>query len=153
VTARKRFFLILTPGFLTSARRWRRRTLTSDRRNSIRFACFESFFKPWGLIKLFRINLLAHFVSISNVVMETVKLTKKKTKKNHYFTNEVEAFFSFSLLCFKIALILIDTVERIGLVAFTMMSNGLNDEAADLSQRHKSDDSTLSSRTCSFEGQ
>jgi hypothetical protein len=44
-------------------------------------------------------------------------------------------------------------VERIGLVAFTVMSNGLKDEAADLNQRHISDDSTLSSCTCSFEGQ
>jgi hypothetical protein len=44
-------------------------------------------------------------------------------------------------------------IERIGLVAFTVMSNGLKDEAADLNQRHKSDDSTLSSCTCSFEGQ
>jgi len=44
-------------------------------------------------------------------------------------------------------------VERIGLMAFTVMSNGLKDEAADLSQRHKSDDSALSSCTCSFEGQ
>ncbi len=44
-------------------------------------------------------------------------------------------------------------VERIGLMAFRVMFNGLNDEVADLSRRHKSDDSTLSSCTCSFEGQ
>ncbi len=43
-------------------------------------------------------------------------------------------------------------VERIGLTAFARMLNGLIGEAADLSRRHKSDDSTLSSCTCSFEG-
>ncbi len=44
-------------------------------------------------------------------------------------------------------------VERIGLMALARMFNGLKGEAGDLSQRHKSDDSTLSSCNCSFEGQ